>query len=192
MRFFFFLHALICFLSPPCNFWMISKHFPMKNLHFLQPFKSKTLGIGNFNSQFLKITLPEKPLTVLYTDGRISKGRSMKLISVSNKSWSVLLTKNSFYPKSLAPFFVGVQHIWNFHFLSAPKTDVCFKRICIKLCYILEIPSFYLLLGPKGIPNWPVLHSARHKHPARERHKIRIASQENVDNQTPRNTNFTH
>ena len=26
----------------------------------------------------------------------------------------------------------------------------------------------------------------------RERHKIRIASQENVDNQTPRNTNFTH
>ena len=28
--------------------------------------------------------------------------------------------------------------------------------------------------------------------PARERHKIRIASRENVDNQTPRNTNFTH
>ena len=40
--------------------------------------------------------------------------------------------------------------------------------------------------------NWPVTHSARHQRPARERHKIRIASRENVDNQTPRNTNFTH
>ena len=40
--------------------------------------------------------------------------------------------------------------------------------------------------------NWPVSHSARHQGPARERHKIRIASRENVDNQTPRNTNFTH
>ena len=40
--------------------------------------------------------------------------------------------------------------------------------------------------------NSPVLHSARHQRPARERHKIRIASRENVDNQVPRNTNFTH
>ena len=42
------------------------------------------------------------------------------------------------------------------------------------------------------VNNWPVSHSARHQHPARERHKIRIASLENVDNQTPRSTNFTH
>ena len=41
-------------------------------------------------------------------------------------------------------------------------------------------------------PNSPVSHSARHQRPARERHKISIASRENVDNQTPRNTNFTH
>ena len=40
--------------------------------------------------------------------------------------------------------------------------------------------------------NSPVSHSARHQHPTRERHKIRIASQENVDKQAPRNTNFTH
>ena len=40
--------------------------------------------------------------------------------------------------------------------------------------------------------NWPVSHSARHQRPARERHRIRIASRENVDNQAPRNTNFTH
>ena len=38
----------------------------------------------------------------------------------------------------------------------------------------------------------PVSHSVRHQRPARERHKICIASRENVDNQTPRNTNFTH
>ena len=40
--------------------------------------------------------------------------------------------------------------------------------------------------------NSPVSHSARHQRPARERHKIRIASRENVDNQAPCNTNFTH
>ena len=43
-----------------------------------------------------------------------------------------------------------------------------------------------------SLRNSPVLHSARHQRPARERHKIRIASRETVDNQAPRNTNFTH
>ena len=38
----------------------------------------------------------------------------------------------------------------------------------------------------------PISHSVRHQRPTRERHKICIASRENVDNQTPRNTNFTH
>ena len=42
------------------------------------------------------------------------------------------------------------------------------------------------------IDYWPVSHSARHQRPARERHNIRVASRENVDNQAPRNTNFTH
>ena len=40
-------------------------------------------------------------------------------------------------------------------------------------------------------PNRPVSHSARHQRPARERHIMRIASRENVDNQAPRNINFT-
>ena len=40
--------------------------------------------------------------------------------------------------------------------------------------------------------NRPISHLARHQRPARERHKICIASRENVDNQVPRNTNFTH
>ena len=38
--------------------------------------------------------------------------------------------------------------------------------------------------------NSPVSHSARHQRPARERHKIRIASRENVDNQAPRYTTW--
>ena len=47
--------------------------------------------------------------------------------------------------------------------------------------------QFYFSRG-----NSPVSYSERHQRPARERHKIRIASRENVDNQTPRNTNFAH
>ena len=38
--------------------------------------------------------------------------------------------------------------------------------------------------------NSPVSFSARHQRPAIERHKIRIASRENVNNQAPRNTNL--
>ena len=41
-----------------------------------------------------------------------------------------------------------------------------------------------------GSSNSPVSHLARHQRPARERYKIRIASQENVDNQAPRNSKF--
>ena len=81
---FFFLHTLICFLSPPCDFWPIFKYFPTKILHFLQPGISKTIGIGNFRGRYLKISLPEKPLTILYTNGHISKSRSMNLILESN------------------------------------------------------------------------------------------------------------
>ena len=47
------------------------------------------------------------------------------------------------------------------------------------------------LLFPFLFTNRPVSHSARHQRPARERHIMRIASWENVDNQAPHNTNFT-
>ena len=40
--------------------------------------------------------------------------------------------------------------------------------------------------------NRPVSHLARHQRPAREMHKIRVASRGYVDNQAPRNTNFTY
>ena len=47
-------------------------------------------------------------------------------------------------------------------------------------------------LQQQACHNSPISHSARHQRPARETHKIRIASQENVDNQMLCNTNFTH
>ena len=63
--FFTYFNMLICFLSPPCNFWLTSNIFPLRFLHFLQPVIPKTKRIGNFKGQFLKIKLPQKPLTVL-------------------------------------------------------------------------------------------------------------------------------
>ena len=69
------------------------------------------------------------------------------------------------------------------------SSDSCQKMIFLEP---LTIPlNVNKLKNQDGI-NSPVLHSARHQRPARERHKIRIASRENVDNQMPRNTNFTH
>ena len=50
----------------------------------------------------------------------------------------------------------------------------------------------YVCLGGKNAPILPFSHSVSHQRPARERHKICIASWENVDKQMPRNTNFTH
>ena len=76
-----FLHTLVCFLSPPCNF----QRFSHKNSIFSAACHIQTIEIGNFKGQFLKITLLEKPLTVLYTNGHISNSRrSVNLILVSN------------------------------------------------------------------------------------------------------------
>ena len=55
-----------------------------------------------------------------------------------------------------------------------------------------EYDAYGVLKSGLGILcNRPVSHSARHQRPARERHIMCIASRENVDNQAPRNTNFT-
>ena len=48
-------------------------------------------------------------------------------------------------------------------------------------------PRTRSIWSANGKNNSPVYHSARHQRPARERHRIRTASRENVDNQTPRN-----
>ena len=109
---------MFCITSIKLFVWFFT-HFPTKNLHFLQPLISKTKGIGNFKGRFLKITLPEKPLTVLYTNGHFSKSRmSMNLILVSYESWKFSPyndTKNSFYLKCHSFRLVGVHHIFVKH-----------------------------------------------------------------------------
>ena len=112
------LHTFICFLSPPCNFWLIFKHFPTKNFAF-----SAACHIQNYRNRKLlrhiskpKTTLPEKPLTVLYTNAISQKSRSMNLILVSNLNWKCASyndTKKLILPKMwLVPCFVGVPHIF--------------------------------------------------------------------------------
>ena len=65
----------------------------------------------------------EKPLTVLYTNGHISKSqRGMNLIVVSIKAKSVLLTmipKTQYYPKcQVVSYFVGVHHKYESAFIN--------------------------------------------------------------------------
>ena len=55
---------------------------------------------------------------------------------------------------------------------------------------VLEAEVISITLLFSLLFNSPISHSARYQRPARERHKICIASLENVDNQTPRNTKF--
>ena len=54
------------------GYWF-SNIFPQKILHFLQSVISVTIGVHVVNFKFLKITLPEKPLMVLYTNGYLKK-----------------------------------------------------------------------------------------------------------------------
>ena len=82
--FFFLLCTLICLLSPPCNFLLIFKHFPIKNCALSAACQIKNYRIGNFKGWFLKITFPEKLLTVSYINVHVSRRRSMNLILVSN------------------------------------------------------------------------------------------------------------
>ena len=89
------------------------------------------LAIRNFSGKFLKITLPEKLLPVLYTNGHISKSRKINELNfdtVSNlKAESVLpMIPNSFFSKChlflIVPCFVGVHHI-----LTFTKQEVQYK-----------------------------------------------------------------
>ena len=105
LRFLFFTYLNVCFLPFSSNFWLIFKHFPTKHsaLSAACHTQNYSLGIQNFRGWFLKTTLPEKPLTVLYTNGHIPKSRrSMNLMLVSNLSWKCAPysdTRNSVSPK---------------------------------------------------------------------------------------------
>ena len=62
-------------------------------MHFPQPVISKTIGIGNFEGWFLRITLSQKLLTVLHTNCHISKSREYELdFGIKLKTESVFLT----------------------------------------------------------------------------------------------------
>ena len=98
--FVFFLHTEICLTSPSYSLHWFSTVFLQNScifcffFHwfstvFLQNscifcfffFLIVLYWLGNFKGRFLKITLPEKPLEVSYTNGHISKSRKSKLDS---------------------------------------------------------------------------------------------------------------
>ena len=60
-----------------------------KNLHYLQPVKSKTIGIGIFNSRFLKNSIQKKLLTSLgwrgYSHVKAYRDVPPKWVSISPK-----------------------------------------------------------------------------------------------------------
>ena len=111
-----FLHTFICFLSPQCNFWLIFKYFTAKILHFLQPVVSYPKLLWKFKGRILKITLKKKKmLTVLHTNGHISKSRrSMNLIfsiKLKLKVCSLQWYQKLILPKMLLVLcFVGASH----------------------------------------------------------------------------------
>ena len=80
--------------------------------------------------------------------------------------------------------------------MTAKSGGLALPPLCLRQCMCCANTScswpwlVQVLLGNNL--NSPISYSARHQRPARERHKIHIASRENVDNQTPRSTNFTH
>ena len=72
------------------------------------------------------------------------------------------------------------------HFSSNEEdTACCIMQLALCHSCIIEIVFTF---PTKHYSIWPVSHSARHQRPARERHIMRIASRENVDNQAPCNT----
>ena len=64
----------------------------------------------------------------------------------------------------------------------------CAECNCTKIMHARYFRVFWV----SWILPFRIRHATMYQRPARERHKIRIALRENVDNQAPRNTNFTH
>ena len=108
--FFFYIPWCVFYHLHVISDWLIFEHFPTKNSAFLaacqiQNYRNRKLK----RDRFLKITLPEKLLTDLYTNGRISKSRrSMNLILVS--AWNGKCVSYNDTKNLLVPFFVGVHH----------------------------------------------------------------------------------
>ena len=89
---FFFSYPDMFFIS--CNFWLIFKHIPTKSFVFCF-LTNPIYVIGNFKGQLLKITLPEKPLPVLYINGHILHAKVWTWFLYLNKTKSVLIIPKS-------------------------------------------------------------------------------------------------
>ena len=78
-----------------------------------------------------------------------------------------------------------------FHKCKQQNVLACHSHLFLQVwkchCHQMRIQSEHFHWGASWNSNSSVLHSARHQRPARERHKIRIASRENVDSQAPHN-----
>ena len=113
-QFFYILYYVFCHLHVISD--RFSNILPQKIMHFLQPVISKSIGIQNFKGWFLKITLSEKSLMVLYTNGHISTvGGVWTLFWYQIKAESLLLTmisKTHFTQSTTFSCFWGsVSHI---------------------------------------------------------------------------------
>ena len=91
----FYIYFVFCHIHVVSDWF--SNIFTQKTVHFLQPVKSKTIGIGNFKRPISQNhTSREEPLTVSYTNGQ-----SQKVVGIWTwfgyqiKSESVLLTRIS-------------------------------------------------------------------------------------------------
>ena len=105
MRFLFLTYLVYVFYHLHVISDWYSNIFPQQNSAFSAACHIQNYGIGDFifKDQFLKITLPEKWLVVLYTNGQISKSEmSMNLVLVfklKRKCSPYNDTKTLFYPK---------------------------------------------------------------------------------------------
>ena len=89
LRFFFYYYCipLVCFLSAPCNFWLIFKHFHTKKSAFSAACHIQNyIGIGNFKGQFLKNTFQRNRFSLIHKWSYLKKmeyeldfGRKLKL-----------------------------------------------------------------------------------------------------------------
>ena len=109
--------------------------------------------------------------------GTILKQHPCKMTKMQIRLCCIHMTKYvRVYVISLFTKWVHKSHFFFWYFLENDVTLILLSK-----CY--RLMSNKLLI---------VSHLARHQRPTREKHKIPIASWENVDNQAPRNANFTH
>ena len=145
---------------PPCNFWLIFKHFPTK----ISTFCAAAYHIQNHRNRkftwwFLKLTLPEKLLAVFYTNDHNKLFQKYQI-----KTTSILLTNktnNSFSPNSTCSLFCGsISHIvliWGYSHVKAYR-DALPKWVSFSAKSLRQ--GFHFSKKQKSLeegPTWPKL-----------------------------------